>query len=148
MNQTNCLYSFANEAPTVNHVVDLEIFDKWLLPETVASQKRMVSLCIPKAKTGEPIHLDLLVSKMLRLCNETLCFVNPPLNSCDMDMSQNLGPINPHVSWVISFTPETSYLRCLSYHLLPSGKVFFSRFPRIAEGLTEKECERSNERIK
>ena len=65
-----------------------------------------------------------------------------------MDMSQNLGPINPHVSWVISFMPETSYLRCLSYHLLPSGKVFFSRFPRIAEGLTEKECERSNERIK
>ena len=126
-------------------IYDLEIFDKWLLPENVVSQKQMVSLCIPKTKTGEPNHLDLVVSTMLRLCHETLCFVKPPQNSCDMDVSQNLGPLNPHVSWVISDMPEASYLQCLSYHLLPSGKVFFSRFPRIAERLTEKECERSNE---
>ena len=145
MNQTNCLYFCANEAPTMNHVVDWEIFDKWLLPENVLSQKQMVSLCIPKIKTGEPIHLDLVVSTMLRLCHETLCFVKPPQNSCDMDVSQNLGPLNPHVSWVISDMPEASYLQWLSYHLLPSCKVFFSRFPRIAERLTEKECERSNE---
>jgi len=46
----------------MNNVVDVEIFDKWLLPENVVSQKQMVSLCIPKTKTGEPIHLDLVVS--------------------------------------------------------------------------------------
>lgn len=62
VNQTNCLYFCANEAPTMNNVVDVEIFDKWLLPENVVSQKQMVSLCIPKTKTGEPIHLDLVVS--------------------------------------------------------------------------------------
>lgn len=82
-------------------------------------------------------------SSCFRLCHETLCFVKPPQNSCDMDVSQNVGPLNPHVSWVISDMPEA--LQCLPYHSLPSGKVFFSRFPRIAERLTEKECERSNE---